>query len=171
MLRKSSRQHSLALLAGLDVRTGTVFASTHVTTGIKPFMDLAGRVMGHPEYKNAPRVFVIVDNGSDHRGQAAISRLARAHPNAIMIHTPLHASWLNQIEIFFSVIQKKVVTPNDFDSLGQLSRTLLGFVDRYNQTARPFSWKFTARDLHDLMDRISRHEQQVPQDEPIPEAA
>ena len=75
-------------------------------------------------------------------------------------------------EIFFSVIQKKVVTPNDFDSLGQLSRTLLGFVDRYNQTARPFSWKFTASDLRDLMDRISGHEQQHnPQDEPLPEAA
>ncbi len=138
------RQGSLALLAGLDVHTGTVFASTPVTTGIKPFMDLAGQVMARPEYKNAPRVFVIVDNGSDHRGQAAISRLAQAHPNAIMIHTPVHASWLNQIEIFFSVIQKKVVTPNDFASLGELSATLLGFVDRYNQTARPFSWKFTA---------------------------
>ena len=117
------RQGSLALLAGLDVHTGQVFASTPLTAGIKPFMDLAGQVMARPEYKNAPRVFVIVDNGSDHRGQAAITRLAKAHPNAIMIHTPLHASWLNQIEIFFSVIQKeKVTTPNDFDSLGQLSR-------------------------------------------------
>jgi len=123
-----------------------------------------------PGYKNAPRVFVIVDNGSDHRGQAAIDRQARAHPNAIMIHTPRHASWLNQI--FFSVIQKKAVTPNDFGSLGQLSAALLGFVDRYDQAARPFSWKFTASDLHDLMDRISRHEQQDnPQDKPLPVAA
>ena len=93
------RKGSLALLAGLDVHTGQVFASTPVTTGITPFMDLAGQVMARPEYKNAPRVFVIVDNGSDHRGQAAISRLARAHPNAIMIHTPVHASWLNQIPV------------------------------------------------------------------------
>jgi transposase len=165
------RQGSLALLAGLDVHTGQVFASTPLTTGIKPFMDLAGQVMARPEYKNAPRVFAIVDNGSDHRGQAAIDRLARAYPNAIMIHTPVHASWLNQIEIFFSVIQKKVVTPNDFASLEELSTTLLAFTGRYNQTARPFSWKFTAADLHDLMDRISRHEQQIPQDEPLPEAA
>jgi transposase len=165
------RKGSLALLAGLDVRTGTVFASTPVTTGIKPFMDLAGQVMARPEYKNAPRVFVIVDNGSDHRGQAAITRLASAHPNAIMIHTPVHASWLNQIEIFFSVIQKKVVTPNDFTSLDELSATLLAFVGRYNQTARPFNWKFTASDLRDLMDRISKHNQQDPQDEPLPQAA
>ena len=46
-----------------------------------------------------PRVFIIVDNGSDHRGQAAIDRLRQAHPNAIMIHTPVHASWLNQVPV------------------------------------------------------------------------
>lgn len=53
--------------------------------------------MARPEYTSASRVFVIVDDGSGHRGQAAIKRLAQAHPNAIMIHTPVHASWLNQI--------------------------------------------------------------------------
>ena len=165
------RKGSLALLAALDVRTGQVFASTPLTTGIKPFMDLAGQVMARPEYKNAPRVFVIVDNGSDHRGQAAVGRLARAHPNAIMIHTPVHASWLNQIEIFFSVIQKKVVTPNDFDSLEQLSRTLLAFIDRYNQTARPFSWKFTASRPARPHAPHQQHQQQDLQHEPQPQAA
>ena len=153
------RHGALALLAGLDIQTGQVFASTPRTTGIAPFMDLAGQVMARPEYKNAPRVFVIADNGSDHRGQAAIDRLRKAHPNAILIHTPVHASWLNQIEIFFSVIQKKVVSPNDFASLEQLSGTLLAFVTRYNQTAKPFNWKFTAADLTDLLRRISEHEQ------------
>ena len=154
------RHGALALLAGLDIQTGQVFASTPRTTGIAPFMDLAGQVMARPEYKNAPRVFVIADNGSDHRGQAAIDRLRKAHPNAIMIHTPVHASWLNQIpEIFFSIIQKKVVSPNDFASLEQLSGTLLAFVTRYNQTAKPFNWKFTAADLTDLLRRISEHEQ------------
>jgi transposase len=154
------RHGALALLAGLDVHTGQVFASTPQTTGIVPFMDLAGQVMGRPEYKNAPRVFVIVDNGSDHRGQAAADRLRKAHPNAVMIHTPVHASWLNQIEIFFSVIQKKVVSPNDFPSLEKLSETLLAFVDRYNRTAEPFSWKYTADDLKDLLRRIREHETQ-----------
>jgi transposase len=153
------RNGALALLAGLDVRTGKVFASTPATTGIVPFMDLVGQVMAQPEYKNAPRVFVIVGNGSDHRGKAAIDRLRSAHPNAIMIHTPVHASWLNQIEIFFSVIQKKVITPSDFASLDQLSSTLLAFVDRYNQTARPFNWKFTATDLAALLHRITEHDE------------
>ena len=165
------RHGALALLAGLDVHTGKVFASTPATTGIKPFMNLIGQVMSQPEYGNAPRVFVIVDNGSDHRGQAAIDRLARAHPNAIMIHTPVHASWLNQIEIFFSIIQKKVVSPNDFAGLDELSRTLLAFIDRYNQTARPFNWKFTASDLTDLLRRISEHEQPVQQQANLTTAA
>ncbi len=165
------RHGALALLAGLDIHTGKVFASTPQTTGIAPFMDLAGQVMTRPEYKNAPRVFIIVDNGSDHRGQAAIDRLRKAHPNAIMIHTPVHASWLNQIEIFFSVIQKKVVSPNDFASLDDLSRTLLSFVDRYNQTARPFNWKYTASDLRELMTRISEHEQRHQQAVTLAEAA
>jgi len=154
------RHGALALLAGLDVHTGQVFASTPKTTGIAPFMELAGQVMARPEYKNAPRVFVIVDNGSDHRGKKAADRLRKAHPNAVMIHTPVHASWLNQIEIFFSVIQKKVISPNDFPSLGKLSETLLAFIDRYNRTARPFSWKYTADDLKDLLRRIAEHEKQ-----------
>lgn len=152
------RHGALALLAGLDVHTGKVFASTPQTTGIAPFTDLVGHVMTRPEYKDAPRVFIIVDNGSDHRGRKAAARLRRAHPNAVMIHTPVHASWLNQIEVFFSVIQKKVISPNDFPSLEQLSETLLAFTSRYNQTAKPFNWKYTADDLKDLLRRISEHE-------------
>jgi transposase len=153
------RHGALALLAGLDVHTGTVFASTPATTGITPFMDLVAQVMQRPEYKNAPRVFIIVDNGSDHRGQASADRMRAAHPNAILIHTPVHASWLNQIEIFFSIIQKKVVSPNDFASLDDLTATLLAFIERYNKTAKPFNWKFTASDLTDLLARIQAHRQ------------
>ena len=120
------RHGALALLAALDVHTGKVFASTPDATGIVSFMDLIGQVMSRPEYKDAPRVFVIVDNGSDHRGQAAADRLRDAYPNAIMIHTPVHASWLNQVEIVFSIIQKKVLTPGDFPGLGTLSYAYLG---------------------------------------------
>jgi transposase len=130
------RHGALALLAALDVHTGKVFAATPATTGIAPFMDLMSEVMRRAEYKDAPRVFVIVDNGSDHRGQAAASRLRDAYPNAIMIHTPVHASWLNQIEIVFSIIQKKVLTSSNFPGLGTLSHALLAFVNRYNRTAR-----------------------------------
>jgi transposase len=166
------RHGALALLAALDVHTGKVFAATSDTTGITPFMDLMGQVMSRPEYKNAPRVFVIVDNGSDHRGQPAITRLRDAYPNAIMIHTPVHASWLNQVEIVFSVIQRKVLTPGDFPGLGTLGYALHAFVNRYNRTARPFNWKFSADDLTALLRRISQREQAAAsQQATLPKAA
>jgi DDE superfamily endonuclease/Homeodomain-like domain len=162
------RAGALALLAVLDVHTGTVpAAATPPTTGIAPFMDVMGQVMAQDPYRSAPRVFVIADNGSDHRGQAAIARLARAWPNAIMIHTPVHASWLNQAEIFFSIVQKKVISPNGFASLDDLSARLLAFTARYNQTARPFNWKYTAADLARTLDKISAR----PQPASLPEAA
>jgi hypothetical protein len=153
------RAGALALLAALDVRTGKVFASTPATTGIVPFMALMGQVMSQEPYARAPRVFVIVDNGSDHRGQAATRRLRDAWPNAIMIHTPVHASWLNQVEIIFSIVQKKVISPNDFASTAQLAATLLAFIDRYNQNAQPFNWKFTATDLAGLLQRINARQE------------
>jgi hypothetical protein len=165
------RAGALALLAALDVHTGKVFASTPATTGIAPFMDLMTQIMSQPPYNSAPRVFVIVDNGSDHHGQAAIKRLRDAWPNAIMIHTPVHASWLNQAEIFFSIMQKKVISPNDFASLDELAGTLLAFVDRYNHTARPFNWKFTATDLARVLDQISAREHATQQPAGLPEAA
>ena len=134
-------------------------------------MALMGQVMSHEPYVIAPRVFVIVDNGSDHRGKKAARRLRDAYPNAIMIHTPVHASWLNQVEIVFSVIQKKVLTPGDFPGLGTLSHALLAFVHRYNRTARPFNWKFTADDLTALLRRISQREQAATSQQATPPQA
>src|ERR1039457_3181392 len=148
------RRGALALLAALDVHAGQVFAFTPKTTGIAPFMALMSQIMSQEPYKNAARVFVVVDNGPDHRGKAAARRLQKAHPNCIMIHTPVHASWLNQIEIFFSIVQKKVVSPNDFTSAGQLAATLQAFISRYNATATPFNWKYTAADLQRPLARV-----------------
>jgi uncharacterized protein YdaL len=85
-------------------------------------------------------VFWIVDNGSSHRGQAAIDRLAQQDPNAIMVHTQVHASWLNQIEIYFSIVQRKVLSPNDFTDIDAISDRLSAFENRYSQTAQPFKW-------------------------------
>jgi transposase len=165
------RKGALALLAALDVHTGKVFASCPKTTGIAPFMALMNQVMSQEPYASADRVFVVVDNGSDHRGKKAIRRLRDTYPNCIMIHTPVHASWLNQVEIFFSIIQKKVVSPNDFASLARLKHTLLAFINRYNHTARPFNWKFTAADLTELLERTSAHEEPAHEPASLPEAA
>jgi transposase len=153
------RGGALAYLAAYDVHRATVFSHRAPKTGIVPFMTLVEQVMTQEPYASAKRVFWVVDNGSSHRGQAAIDRLAKRFPNAVMIHTPVHASWLNQVEIYFSIIQRKVLTPNDFTSLDQVEDRLVAFEQRYNATARPFRWKFTPADLEDLMARIERHEQ------------
>jgi hypothetical protein len=153
------RKGALAYLAAYDVHQARVFSHRSAKTGILPFMTLAEQVMTQEPYASAKRVFWVVDNGSSHRGQASIDRLTARFPNAVMVHTPTHASWLNQVEIYFSIVQRKVLTPNDFTSLDQVEDRLTAFEQRYNATARPFRWRFTPADLEDLMARIERHEQ------------
>ena len=153
------RGGALAYLAAYDVHRAHVTGLCAETTGIDPFTDLVDEVMTREPYASANRVFWIVDNGSSHRGQAAIDRLTRRYPNAVMIHTPVHASWLNQVEIYFSIVQRKVVTPNDFTDLDQVQHRLTAFEQRYNATAQPFTWKFTPTDLQDLLTRIDQHDQ------------
>jgi DDE superfamily endonuclease len=119
------------------------------TTGIEPFDRLVAQVMTTQPYASAERVFWIVDNGSSHRGQASIRRLEGKYANLWLIHLPVHASWLNQIEIFFSIVQRKVLTPNDFVDLVEVEHRLLGFQRRYEQTAQPFDWRYTRSDLDD----------------------
>ena len=100
----------------------------------------------------------VVDNGSSHRGKASIERMTKAWPTARLVHLPVHASWLDQIEIFFSILQRKVLTPNDLTDLDALTERVLAFQDRYNTTATPFDWKFTRADLDRLLERIAAHE-------------
>jgi transposase len=151
------RGGAVAYLAAWDVHRGQVTGRCEDTTGIAPFARLVKQVMTTEPYASAGRVFWIVDNGSSHRGAASVTRMTRAWPNARLIHLPAHASWLDQAEIYFSVIQRKVLTPNDFTSLDQIRDRLAAFETRYNATARPFGWKFTNADLDDLLHRIDAH--------------
>ncbi|MGW2580284.1 transposase, partial [Streptomyces virginiae] len=151
------RGGALAYLAAYDVHRAKVFGRTEPRTGIVPFMNLVTQVMTQEPYASAKRVFWVVDNGSSHRGQKAADRLKAVFPNAVLIHTPVHASWLNQVEIYFSVVQRKVVSPNDFTDLTQVGDRIRAFEDRYNATAQPFQWRFTTSDLDDLLARLDRH--------------
>jgi transposase len=152
------RGGALTYLAALDVHQGKVFGRCAPASGIEPFMALVEQVMARKPYSSAERVFWIVDNGSSHRGQRAVDRLAQRHPNAIMVHTPVHASWLNQAEIYFSIAQRKVLTPNDFTDLADVAARLEAFQDRYNFTAKPFNWRYTKKDLDTLLERLAAHE-------------
>ena len=137
-----------AYLAAWDVHRAKVFGRCEPKTGIAPFDRLVAQVMSQEPYRSARRVFWIVDNGSAHRGQPAVARLQARWPQATLVHTPVHASWLNQIEIYFSIVQRKVLTPNDFRSLAAVKDRLLHFQVHYADTATPFQWTFTRRDLH-----------------------
>ena len=86
----------------------------------------------------------------------AVDRLRSQWPNLLLVHTPVHASWLNQIEIYFSIVQRKVLTPNDFQSLNELEQRLLAFQRRYEETASPFQWTFTRKDLATLLAKIEK---------------
>lgn len=152
------RGGTLAYLAALDVHHATVTGRCAPTTGIVPFAELVEQVMTQEPYASARRVFWIVDNGSSHAGQASIDRMRQAWPTAVLVHLPVHASWLNQIEIYFSIVQRKVVKPANFADLTALETRLLGFQDRYNTTASPFNWRYTRNDLNTYLDRLATHE-------------
>lgn len=112
-------------------------------------------------YASARTVYWIVDNGSSHAGETSIKRMQQAWENARLIHLPVHASWLNQIELYFSIVQRKALTPNNFHSTDELAERLLAFAEHYRQIARPFQWTFTRNDLDKLLARIDRHQPQL----------
>jgi hypothetical protein len=153
------RGGALAYLAAWDVHQARLFGRLEPTTGIAPFGRLVEQVMAAEPYASARRVFWVVDNGSSHRGQASVDRLQCAWSNLTLVHLPVHASWLNQIEIYFSIVQRKVLTPNDFTDLDEVKHRLLCFQRRYEQTAVPFDWRFTKADLDDLLRRLDENEQ------------
>jgi DDE superfamily endonuclease len=152
------RGGALCYLAAWDIHRGRLNARCEQQTGIAPFGRLVEQVMTSEPYNRARRVFWIVDNGSSHRGRISAERLKQQWPNLILVHLPFYASWLNQVEIVFSVIQRKVLTPNDFSSLQAVVDRLDAFEHHYNQIARPFEWNFTRNDLTNLIARVAHHE-------------
>jgi transposase len=152
------RGGTLAYLAAYDPQAARVLGRTTPTTGIAPFAELVEQVMSNEPYASAARVFWIVDNGSSHQGPHAVIRMRSTWPTAKLVHLPIHASWLNQIEIYFSIVQRKVVKPGDFTDLEELAARLLAFQDHYNTTAEPFDWHFGRKSLDRLLERLAVHE-------------
>ncbi len=143
-------------MAAWDVHKANVFGICTNTTGIESYHQLVNLVMQQEPYRSANRVFWITDNGSSHRGRTSVKRLAEWYSNAIQVHTPVHASWLNQIEIYFSIVQRKVLTPNDFPDLATVEHRLMDFQVYYGQIAKPFKWKFTKKDLREVLAKVER---------------
>jgi hypothetical protein len=152
------RGGTLAYLAALDVHHATVIGRCAPTTGIVPFSELVEQVMTQEPYASARRVFWVVDNGSSHAGAVSVQRMRQAWPTAELVHLPIHASWLNQIEIYFSIVQRKVVKPANVADLDALEQRLLAFQDRYAATATPFNWRYTKTDLNAYLQRLATHD-------------
>jgi hypothetical protein len=159
------RGGALQYLAAWDVQQGRVMGRCEAKTGIEPFGRLVRQVMEHPEYRTPcgrrdvrSRVFWVVDNGSSHRGESSVKRMSEAYPNAILVHLPVHASWLNQVEVYFSLLQRKVLTPNDSTDLQELELRIGLYEELTNKQPKPFDWKFTKYDLFDLLQRIAKRE-------------
>ena len=148
------RGGTLAYLAAYDVHHAHVIGHIAPKTGIEPFTQLVEQVMTSEPYASADRVFWVVDNGSSHHGWRSVMRMEQAWPAATLVHLPVHASWLNQIETYFSILQRKAITPADFTDLDHLAERILGFQDRYNDTATPFDWTYTRTDLNAFLRRI-----------------
>lgn len=150
------RKGAWAYLAAWDVHRAKLFGRCEAKSGIDPFDRLVAQVMSQEPYRSARRVFWIMDNGSSHRGAKSVQRLESCYKNVQVVHGPVHASWLNQIEIYFSIIQRKVLTPNDFRNLEAVADRLERFERHYEAIAKPFEWKFTRSDLTDLIQRMNR---------------
>lgn len=151
------RGGAVQYLAAWDVHRGLAFGRTEPKTGIQPFMRLVDGVMSSDPYASADRVFWIADNGSSHRGQASIDRMSAAWPNAELLHTPVHGSWLNQVEIYFSLIQRHVLTPNDFADLEEVATRLAEYEALLNSDPSPFNWKWTRKDLKTYLKKLTPH--------------
>jgi DDE superfamily endonuclease len=150
------RLGSWAYLAALDVHRAKIFGRCETHSGIASFDRLVDQVMRRRPSREARRVFWIVDNGSAHRGPKAVQRLLKKCRNLALVHGPIHAGWLNRIEIYFSIIQRKVLAPNDFTSLIGLSQRLVAFECHYGKIARPFEWRFTRKELSALLSKLGR---------------
>jgi hypothetical protein len=142
-------------VAALDVGSGQVFGRIDATTGIVPFGQLVDLVMQRTPYATADRVFWIVDGGSSHHPSTAPARLQQAYPNIVIVHRPTHASWLNQIELYFSSVQRKVFTRLDLPDRVAVGERILNFQKRYDRTAKPFRWKFTRQNLQDRLQALA----------------
>ena len=151
---EDKRGGALQYLAAWDVRRGYVMGRCEPKTGSAPFGRLVKQVLAEEPYRSGERLFWIVDNGSSHRGAAAKKRLRQVDSRIILVHTPVHASWLNQVEIYFSILQRKVLTPNDFTDLEALQLRLALYEELSNQNPMPFQWKFDRTKLTALLAKI-----------------
>lgn len=141
-------------LALREVHTGYVYGEVQPTSGQEPFHQLLTHYLRLERTQAVERLFVILDNGSAHHPSTAPARLTALDARLTAVHLPNHSSWLNQIELYFSLLKRKALTPLDFPDAAALETRILEFQEYYNQSARPFQWRFTVTNLQDYVRRL-----------------
>lgn len=152
---EDDRLGTLAYQAALEVRRGQVLGQISPNNTKATFDQFVDEVMAQAPYRTARRVFWLVDSAPAHHPATFPARLAERHEQAIAVYLPVHASWLNQVEVYFSILQRKALTRRDFSSAEQMAQRILAFQARFSAQARPFHWKFTADDLRKRLQSLT----------------
>jgi hypothetical protein len=126
-----------------------------LTTGLVD--DVSTTTLWRWPYASAERVFWVVDNGSPHRGRASVDRLEGRWRNLRLIHLPVHASWLNQIETYFSIVQRKVLTPTTSWTLPKSNIVCWPSSTAMSRPPLPSTGAIKA-DLDRLLRRLTEHQ-------------
>jgi len=137
------RNGTASLLASFEVHSGQVRAQTIQRNNSVTFIRFLRRLLNAYPAKD---LYVVADNGSSHRSKKTLAWVAK-QKRLHLAFTPTHASWLNQIEIWFGILTRKVVRRGIFKSRDELVERLLSFVEAYNKEARPFAWTYTGNPL------------------------
>ena len=148
------QRERLNYVALLDVFSGQVYGEVTSQGGIAPFDRLLAWVVRTCRNQVAKRIFLIVDNGSAHHPNTSPARLAQLDPRLTVVHLPVHSSWLNQIELYFSIVKRKALTPLDLPDERALRERLLGFQRYHNEHGGPFRWTYTTADLKEYVKRL-----------------
>ena len=138
------RHGTQALLAGLLVHTGEIKGSVYDRNSRVEFVDFLELL--ESEIPAGKQVHAILDNLQVHKTPEVENWLVD-HPRWTFHFTPTHASWLNQIELFFSILTRRLLRRGIFTSKADLKAQLLAFIDRYNPTAKPFAWTYEGKPL------------------------
>jgi transposase len=138
------RNGTTNLFAALRVHSGEVSGMTAATRNRWDFLAFLEQV--EHEIPTSCKVIAILDNLSTHKTKEIQAWLAE-HPRWQMVSTPKHASWLNQVEIFFSILTRRLLRHGQFTGPDDLATQMLAFVEHHNLTAQPFAWTYTGKVL------------------------
>jgi transposase len=133
------RHGTLSLYAALNTRTGQVLGKTNPLHTSTEFVGFLGQIIAsQPKHKE---IHIIADNLSAHKTKE-VSAFLQANPNVRIHYTPTYSSWLNQVEIWFSKIQRQIIARGVFSSVDDLARKIMRFIRNYNKTATPIRWRY-----------------------------